>query len=164
MVKRLGQWHPHSLSDGNRQRHLDICAQLLSKSRRFGWLDTIVIGDEKWVLYVNHTHKRAWYAGAEIPDPFVKGEIHEKVMLSIWWGDHGIYRFELLPVNTTITAESTALNCKDWPTRSARSTRSSTAFWSSDGKFTHSTGRTWPERLPPRPSRRISKPKESVIL
>ncbi|KAK6738248.1 hypothetical protein RB195_020388 [Necator americanus] len=41
-----------------------------------------------------------------MPDPFVKGEIHEKkVMLSVWWGVHGIYRFELLPDNTTDTAE-----------------------------------------------------------
>ncbi|KAK6742914.1 hypothetical protein RB195_010280 [Necator americanus] len=26
-------------------------------------------------------------------------------MLSVWWGVHGIYRFELLPDNTTVTAE-----------------------------------------------------------
>ncbi|KAK6747203.1 hypothetical protein RB195_000428 [Necator americanus] len=81
MVKKLGQWLPHALSDRNRQRRLDICTQLLSKSRRFDaivtgdekWLDTIVTADEKWVLYVNHTHKRAC--------------------------------FELLPDNTTVTAE-----------------------------------------------------------
>ncbi|KAK6743020.1 hypothetical protein RB195_010344 [Necator americanus] len=60
--------------------------------------------DEKWVLYVNHTQKRAWCAGDEMLDPLVKGEIH-KVMLSVWWGVHGIYRFELLPDNTTVTAE-----------------------------------------------------------
>ncbi|KAK6763744.1 hypothetical protein RB195_024177 [Necator americanus] len=37
---------------------------------------------------------------------FVKGEIHEKkVMLSVWWRVHGIYRFELLPDNMTVTAE-----------------------------------------------------------
>ncbi|KAK6739317.1 hypothetical protein RB195_021013 [Necator americanus] len=36
----------------------------------------------------------------------VKGEIHEKkVMLSVWWGVHGIYRYELLPDNTTVTSE-----------------------------------------------------------
>ncbi|KAK6734959.1 hypothetical protein RB195_018264 [Necator americanus] len=39
-----------------------------------------------------------------MPDPFVKGEIHEKkVMLSVWWGVH--YRFELLPDNTTVNAK-----------------------------------------------------------
>ncbi|KAK6764742.1 hypothetical protein RB195_024899 [Necator americanus] len=41
-----------------------------------------------------------------MPDPFVRSEIHEKkVMQSVWWGVHGIYRFELLPENTTVTAE-----------------------------------------------------------
>ncbi|KAK6734696.1 hypothetical protein RB195_018099 [Necator americanus] len=36
----------------------------------------------------------------------LRGEIHErKIMLSVWWGVHGIYRFELLPDNTTVTAE-----------------------------------------------------------
>ncbi|KAK6760894.1 hypothetical protein RB195_022094 [Necator americanus] len=106
MVKKLGQWIPHALSDGNRQRRLDICTQLLSRSRRFDWLGTIVTGDEKWVLYVNHTHKRAWCAGDEMPYLFVKGDIHEKkVMPSVWRGVHGIYRFELLPDNTTVTAE-----------------------------------------------------------
>ncbi|KAK6733449.1 hypothetical protein RB195_017285 [Necator americanus] len=65
---------------------LDICTQLLSRCRRFDWQNTIVTGDEKWVPYVNHTHKRAWCAGDEMPDPFAKDEIHEKkVMLSVWW-------------------------------------------------------------------------------
>ncbi|KAK6749871.1 hypothetical protein RB195_002091 [Necator americanus] len=41
-----------------------------------------------------------------MPDPFVKGEIHEnKVMLSLWWGVHEIHRFELPPDNTTVAAE-----------------------------------------------------------
>ncbi|KAK6763890.1 hypothetical protein RB195_024285 [Necator americanus] len=47
MVKKLGQWLQHALSDDNRQRRLDICTQLLSRGRRFDWLDTIVTGDEK---------------------------------------------------------------------------------------------------------------------
>ncbi|KAK6760669.1 hypothetical protein RB195_021940 [Necator americanus] len=104
-VRKLGHWLPHALSDGNRQRRLDICTQLLSRSRRFDWLHTIVTEGEKLVLYVNHAHKRAWCAGDEMPDPFVKGEIREKkVMLSVWLRVHGIYRFELLPDNTTATA------------------------------------------------------------
>ncbi|KAK6743311.1 hypothetical protein RB195_010521 [Necator americanus] len=51
-------------------------------------------------------HSRVWCAGDEMPDPFVKGEIHEKkVMLSVWWRVHEIHRFELLSDNTTVTAE-----------------------------------------------------------
>ncbi|KAK6754924.1 hypothetical protein RB195_013727 [Necator americanus] len=82
MVKELGQWPPHALSDGNRQRRQDICAQLISRSRRVDWLDTIVTGDE--IESSTSTHKRARRAGDEMPDPFVKGEIHEKVILSVW--------------------------------------------------------------------------------
>ncbi|KAK6749828.1 hypothetical protein RB195_002064 [Necator americanus] len=43
IVKKLGQWLPHALSGGN-------------------------TGDQKWVLYLSHTHKRAWCAGDEMPD------------------------------------------------------------------------------------------------
>ncbi|KAK6735685.1 hypothetical protein RB195_018737 [Necator americanus] len=68
MVKKLGQWLSHALSDGNRQRGLDICTQLLSRSRIIDWLDTIVTGDEKWIICINHSRKRAWWAGDEMPD------------------------------------------------------------------------------------------------
>ncbi|KAK6727482.1 hypothetical protein RB195_005271 [Necator americanus] len=46
MAKKLGQWLSHALSGGNSQRRLEICTQLLSRSRRFDWLDTVVNGDE----------------------------------------------------------------------------------------------------------------------
>ncbi|KAK6737031.1 hypothetical protein RB195_019618 [Necator americanus] len=52
-----------------------------ARSRRFDWLNTIVTGDEKWALYINHTHKCAWCAGDEMPDPFVEGEIHAKKVM-----------------------------------------------------------------------------------
>ncbi|KAK6754902.1 hypothetical protein RB195_013713 [Necator americanus] len=110
------------------------------------------------------THKRR--AGDEMPDSFVKGEIHEKnVMLSALWRVHGIYRFELLPDNTTVAAEVYCVQLqrladkirKEHPkldnVRLLHETRALTLrrrlprkFWTSDGKFyrTHCTDRTWP--------------------
>ncbi|KAK6735697.1 hypothetical protein RB195_018745 [Necator americanus] len=81
-LKNLVEQHPYegmryfaaslgcsvSTSDGNRQRRLDICTQLLSRSRIIDWLDTIVTGDEKWIICINHSRKRAWWAGDEMPD------------------------------------------------------------------------------------------------
>ncbi|KAK6737098.1 hypothetical protein RB195_019659 [Necator americanus] len=52
-------------------------------------------------------------------------------MLRVWWGVHGINRFELLPDNTAVTAEVYCAQLKkekDWPTRSAKRTRSSITF------------------------------------
>ncbi|CAD5223831.1 unnamed protein product [Bursaphelenchus okinawaensis] len=36
------------------------CTYLLMFPRTFAWLGNLVTGDEKWVLYVNHTRKKQW--------------------------------------------------------------------------------------------------------
>ena len=80
--------------------------RLLSKKRTLRWLDNIITGDEKWVLYVNHTRRRSWVGPSEQPKTIPKPEIHaQKTMLSVWWGVHGIVYWELLPPNTTVTAK-----------------------------------------------------------
>ncbi|KAK6735696.1 hypothetical protein RB195_018745 [Necator americanus] len=45
-----------------------VKSSLLSRSRIIDWLDTIVTGDEKWIICINHSRKRAWWAGDEMPD------------------------------------------------------------------------------------------------
>jgi [histone H3]-lysine36 N-dimethyltransferase SETMAR len=55
---KLGQWVPHDLTDHDRQRRVEVCTWLLSYKRTHNWLDSIVTGDEKWVLYVNYRRKR----------------------------------------------------------------------------------------------------------
>ena len=54
----LSTWVPHDLSPDQQSQRLDICMSLLSKKRNFMWLDHLITGDEKWVLYVNSTRKR----------------------------------------------------------------------------------------------------------
>ncbi|KAK6758312.1 hypothetical protein RB195_015868 [Necator americanus] len=83
MVKKLGQWLPHALSDGNRERRLDICTKLLSRSRRFDWLTPLSL-EMKNESSTSTTPTNVRGALAVNTDPFVKGEIHEKkVMLSV---------------------------------------------------------------------------------
>ena len=57
-VLKIGSWVPHQLSQKDLDRLAEACTILLSKSRRFDWLDQVVTGNEKWCLYVNHTPKR----------------------------------------------------------------------------------------------------------
>jgi len=104
-VQKFGCWIPHQLSEKNLHDRVECCVQLLSRSRRYDWLDNVVTGDEKWCLYVNHTRKRQWVDAAEQPQPEPKADLHQrKVMLCVWWGVRGVYHWELLPNNTTITA------------------------------------------------------------
>ena len=104
-VQKLGAWVPHSLTDDQKALRVNVCSSLLSRKRRFEWLKNLITGDEKWLLYINHTRKRQWLPAEQEPIPEPKGEIHpKKVMISIWWDCKGVIWYELLPTNVTVTA------------------------------------------------------------
>jgi [histone H3]-lysine36 N-dimethyltransferase SETMAR len=104
-VLKLGCWVPHELTQRDRDARCEACTQLLSRRRRFEWLDNVLTGDEKWCLYVTHTRKRQWLGIEEEPQPEPKPDLHpRKVMLSVWWDVLGVVHWELLPPNFTITA------------------------------------------------------------
>jgi histone-lysine N-methyltransferase SETMAR len=105
-VQKLGAWIPHQLTDSIRKQRVNICMSLLSRRYGSAWLNTIVTGDEKWVLWANHSRKRQWLGAEETPQPEPKADLHpKKVMLSVWWDCQGIVHWELLPSNTTVNAE-----------------------------------------------------------
>lgn len=104
-VQKLGAWVPHHLTQVQKMHRVSICSSLLSRKRRKDWVREVVTGDEKWVLYVNHTRKRQWLPRVVEPDPEPKPEIHEKkVLISVFWDSKGIVWWELLPANVTIKA------------------------------------------------------------
>ena len=102
----LNVWVPYDLTVSQKNQRMDICTSLLSKKRNFGWLDNLITGDEKWVLYINNYRQRSWVRGDQRPEPTPKPGPHpKKIMLSVWWGVRGIAHWELLPHKTTITTE-----------------------------------------------------------
>ena len=105
-VNKLGTWVPHQLTSDNIQQRISICHFLLSKPNRHRFLQQIITGDEKWVLYVEHTRKRQWINPEDLPEPEPKNDLHpKKVMLSVWWDFEGIIYYELPRPNTTIDSK-----------------------------------------------------------
>lgn len=105
-VSKLGVWIPHELSASQAAMRVNVCMQLLTFKRTFDWLRNLVTGDEKWVLYVNHTRKRQWLSTHESGVPTPKADLHpKKVMISVWWSVKGIVHWELLPRGLTLTAD-----------------------------------------------------------
>lgn len=103
---KLGVWVPHELTSQQLSNRMYICMHLLSMKRTYNWLNHLITGDEKWVMYTNYTMKRQWLRSKQKPVPTPKPELHaEKVMLSVWWDIHGVVYWELLPPDTTITAD-----------------------------------------------------------
>ena len=103
---KYGVWVPHELSPHQLQLRVDACMDLITSHRNFQWLCNIITGDEKWVLYVNHTLKRQWLGVGQVGLTTPKNDLHpKKIMLSVWWGVKGIIHWELLPAGCNITAD-----------------------------------------------------------
>lgn len=104
MVQKQGHWVPHTLKPRDIERRLLICEQLLQRQKRKGFLHRIVTGDEKWILYDNPRRKKSWgypgHASISTPKPNIHGS---KILLCIWWDQHGVIYYELLKPGETIT-------------------------------------------------------------
>jgi histone-lysine N-methyltransferase SETMAR len=117
-VPKYGRWVPHQLSAFDRQRRIDNCMSLLSRSRRFDWLDHLICGDEKWCVYVSHTRKSKWVDVEEEVEPEPKPDPHgRKVMLSLWWDVYGVVYSELLPTNVSVTSHVYCDQLEKWNTQ-----------------------------------------------
>lgn len=109
-VPRLGSSLPHDLTPSQTQQRIGISNFLLSQFPRQNFLQDIITGDEKWVVYEDHTRKYQWIPRGETPEPEAKGELHPKrQMLSVFWDFQGVIYFELLSPGTSVTAD---LYCK----------------------------------------------------
>ena len=103
---KYGVWILHELSAHQLQYRLDSCMDLLTCHRNYEWLRNLITGDEKWVLYVNHTRNCQWFSVGQTATVTPKHDLHpKKVMLSVWWGIKGIIYWELLPDGCTVTAD-----------------------------------------------------------
>lgn len=106
MRKLLGRFVPHDLTQSQLDRRIDDCYTLLTLHGGDRWLDRLITGDEKWVLYDNHHRRAQWVGEGETPQDVPKPDLHpKKVMLSVWWGVDGPIYWELLPEGETITGE-----------------------------------------------------------
>jgi histone-lysine N-methyltransferase SETMAR len=103
--QKYGQWIPHDLTDDQKKKRKKTCEDLLALRADKEWLKQLVTGDEKWVLYVNHTRKKQWLPSGQEPEPDPKAPLHpKKVMLCVFWDYKGVIWYELLPYGKTITA------------------------------------------------------------
>lgn len=105
-VWKLGVWVPHVLSVQTIMQRVSIASTLLTRHKRELFLNRIVTGDEKWVLYVNVRRGGQWLGSGQQAIPTPKPNIHQKkIMLSIWWDMNGVVHWELLEPNLTITSD-----------------------------------------------------------
>ena len=105
-TSKLDTWVPHSLTERNKLNRISVAISLLGRHEKEPFLNRIVTGDEKWILYNNIQRKRKWKKAGEGAEPVAKAGLHPmKVLLCVWWDCRGIIHFELLRHGETITAD-----------------------------------------------------------
>lgn len=105
-IKKYGKFVPHELSEDGKLSRLTISSSLLSRQAQESFLQRMVTGDEKWILYDNPKKQKQWLDPCESGVPTANPDPHQKKdLLSVWWDIHGIIFFELVPPNRTITSE-----------------------------------------------------------
>ena len=104
-VSKLDTWVPHLFTERNKLDRMNVAISLLARHNEESFLDRLVTGDEKWILYNNVQRKRTWKKAGEGAAPVAKAGLHPlKVLLCVWWDCRGIIHFEFLERGETITA------------------------------------------------------------
>ncbi|CAK9826702.1 Histone-lysine N-methyltransferase SETMAR [Anthophora retusa] len=80
-VSKLGKWVPHELTVSNRIQRMNICASLRDRQNNRAFLDQIITGDEKCVLYCNPKRKRQWLSPGQSSLQCPKPGLHLRKVL-----------------------------------------------------------------------------------
>ncbi|CAF3333794.1 unnamed protein product [Rotaria socialis] len=108
---RYGVWILRELSPHQLQHRVDACMDLMTSHRNYQWLRNLIIGDEKWVLYINYTHRRQWLSSGQTGVATSKADLHpKKVMLSVWSGVNGIIHWKFFQMVVPSLLNSTVNN------------------------------------------------------
>ena len=104
---RKGRWVPHALSEENLGERVRACEESeIKKESETPFVNDLITGDEKWVLYSNHGRKNQWLSKRQVAKPTPKpGLTTKKVLLSVWWDCKGIIHFETLKPGHAINAK-----------------------------------------------------------
>lgn len=73
-IQKYGSWVPHELPANDKVQRVSACVSVLSRHQKSSFLERIVIGDQKWVLYINISRKKQWLNPGQKPLPDVKAD------------------------------------------------------------------------------------------
>jgi len=57
-VSKFGKWVPHQLNEKKQIERVNIATSLLTRQYTENFLNRVITGDEKWILYENNKRKR----------------------------------------------------------------------------------------------------------
>lgn len=115
MKKLCARWVPHSLSDSQKQKRVEISELLLERftNDRNNFISRIVTVDETWIHHYDPETKRQsmqWkHVNSPHPKKFCVQKSAGKVMATVFWDAEGIIMVDYLEKGKTVSGEYYAL-------------------------------------------------------
>lgn len=110
-LKKLGYilkhdvWVPHVLTERNKLDRVSIANSLLGRLTKDLFLDRLVTGDEKLIVY-NVQRKQTLEQSNKLDQSVIKADLYpKKAMLSVWWDCNGVIFYELFSSDQTISSD-----------------------------------------------------------
>lgn len=97
-VYRADVWVPHNLNERQLAQRILVCDQLYIRNEEQSFLQNMVTGNEKWIVY-NKSYRKSWSKKGNAPQTCSKTDLQ-----SIWWDCKGVIFYELLPHNQMINS------------------------------------------------------------
>ncbi|GFU90241.1 mariner Mos1 transposase [Trichonephila clavipes] len=96
-VLKRSVWVPHALTEKNLSERVKMCSSHLIRHNVKPFLDKLITGDEKWILYENIKREKSYCKSGTSSATVPKPNIHQrKVLLCLWWDRKGPVYYELL--------------------------------------------------------------------
>ncbi|XP_020285174.1 histone-lysine N-methyltransferase SETMAR-like [Pseudomyrmex gracilis] len=105
LIFRYGIWIPHNLSEKNLVDRIAACNSLLKRNENESFLERLVTGNAKWIVYTNVIQKRHRNPESNLSVTPKVISRPKKILLCVWWDWKGILFYELLPPNQLINSD-----------------------------------------------------------
>ena len=106
MVSRADNLIPYEISAVNLSQRVSICILRSFHQQTDLFLKRIVIGNEKWVLYLNVERKSHWlYKGQKVLSTAKHGLHSKNVLHCVCWEWQGVIHVKLLELNHIINTD-----------------------------------------------------------
>ncbi|GFV51120.1 histone-lysine N-methyltransferase SETMAR [Trichonephila clavipes] len=106
LVLKQSVWVPHELTEKNFSDRVRMCSSHLIRHNVEPFLDKLITGDEKCILYENIKRKKSYCKPGKSSTTVPKQGIHQrKILLCLWWDRKGPVYYEFLKQGKTINAD-----------------------------------------------------------
>jgi len=82
-ASKFRKWIPHQWTEKQQIERVNIVTLLLTRQYAEDFLERVIMGDKKWILYEDNKRKTQWLDADDSGKPKTKNDLHPKKILHL---------------------------------------------------------------------------------